>query len=963
MSAAEKNDDAPRDDPPALKEALRLLSEGLWPIPITAPEDSRDWVKNPGKQPASGKGWGLSRPTEQSLRAFWSTYPWEAGVGIKLGKAAGVIDIEVDDPETGPATLDSLFGGEVIVTRGWSSWRGSHHLFRWDDRLIRYGKTVIEKDERFPGLGLRFGSPDNVGKQQQSVCPPSLTTSEEDDQVIPGEPRHWNGVDVIADLPGSVFDYLDSILLADSPVDPPPTIPFSGPRPGSLPPIERARAYLAKVPPAISGEGGHNQAIKTACNVGPGFGLSEADTLLVLREWNQTCQPPWSEKELRHKVSDAFKREKRRGWLLEKDSKTFDRRESFGGSAGSGGESRQETNREERPWRRPRFNEPTRALPFPLDALPVSLAELCRTGAAALQCPVDYLAGSAIALAGAAIGMSVNLRLKAGFVVPPHLYVAIVGLPGSKKSPAVFLMGRPFADIDRELDLMYRQEKAAHDEKVREYEASRRKGDTGPPPVPPLRKQLTFDDVTREALALIHGENPRGLVGIRDELFGWVASLNAYKAGGKGDDRQFWLSINSGMPSKVNRKGGDRTPIVLSRPCITLVGGLTPAMLPGVRGGTSADDGWLDRILFSYPDAVPEGDWSEDVVPDDLIRDWDAAVRRLWSRPMHVNPMTGERSSLVVGLREDARPVWVDWYNVHQSEKTHRDFPSSLRGPWSKMEGFAGRLALILSQLHHAYDAEEWPPLRDPLFADPDEKAPDPPPPIPADPLHVHGATRLADYFKSHFRRAVRELSPRGWSVPDDPHAIVKWVRHSGRESFSERDAKKNFEGRFGRDPVAFADAVDWLVGHDCIRPAPHDQATGRPHSPIFEVNPYVLDPRFGEPDDPAEPDDDVPVRDDPQNGQNPQNSAGESTSGGFGGFAGQSREGQTAVDWLQAWLDAGMSWPETAIRRGTEAGYSADEIRAAAVTLDVPTRRRRDREWWGLPDAPYWDCYQDWED
>jgi hypothetical protein len=36
-----------------------------------------------------------------------------------------------------------------------------------------------------------------------------------------------------------------------------------------------------------------------------GFDLSEADAYALLSEWNQQCVPPWSEEELRKKLSNA----------------------------------------------------------------------------------------------------------------------------------------------------------------------------------------------------------------------------------------------------------------------------------------------------------------------------------------------------------------------------------------------------------------------------------------------------------------------------------------------------------------------------------------------------------------------------------------------------------------------------------------------------------------------------------
>lgn len=75
----------------------------------------------------------------------------------------------------------------------------------------------------------------------------------------------------------------------------------------SLNPTERAARYLAKLPPAISGAGGHDATFRAACVLLHGFALPEAEALAVLRSWNEThCAPPWTEAELRHKVKSAI---------------------------------------------------------------------------------------------------------------------------------------------------------------------------------------------------------------------------------------------------------------------------------------------------------------------------------------------------------------------------------------------------------------------------------------------------------------------------------------------------------------------------------------------------------------------------------------------------------------------------------------------------------------------------------
>ncbi len=82
--------------------------------------------------------------------------------------------------------------------------------------------------------------------------------------------------------------------------------------------VERAAAYLAKMPPSVSGQGGHTTAFATACKLIHGFNLSTAEALPLLLEWNARCLPPWSESDLRHKLADAEKVPSRngRGYLL-----------------------------------------------------------------------------------------------------------------------------------------------------------------------------------------------------------------------------------------------------------------------------------------------------------------------------------------------------------------------------------------------------------------------------------------------------------------------------------------------------------------------------------------------------------------------------------------------------------------------------------------------------------------------
>jgi hypothetical protein len=83
-----------------------------------------------------------------------------SNVGLLLGPASGVIDVEFD-AEAGREQL-SAFGVLDIPTPTWRSSRGEHRLFRWEPWMP--ASAVVHVDD----LEVRIG-----GRAAQSVLPPS----------------------------------------------------------------------------------------------------------------------------------------------------------------------------------------------------------------------------------------------------------------------------------------------------------------------------------------------------------------------------------------------------------------------------------------------------------------------------------------------------------------------------------------------------------------------------------------------------------------------------------------------------------------------------------------------------------------------------------------------------------------------------------------------------------------------
>jgi putative DNA primase/helicase len=91
--------------------------------------------------------------------------------------------------------------------------------------------------------------------------------------------------------------------------------------------MARPAAYLAKIPPAVAGQGGHDRTFQAACVLVQGFDLTIDEARPILHHWNLGCIPPWSPSELEHKLHDALRAgdSRPRGYLWDRDSRTQDR--------------------------------------------------------------------------------------------------------------------------------------------------------------------------------------------------------------------------------------------------------------------------------------------------------------------------------------------------------------------------------------------------------------------------------------------------------------------------------------------------------------------------------------------------------------------------------------------------------------------------------------------------------------
>lgn len=320
------------------------------------------------------------------------------------------------------------------------------------------------------------------------------------------------------------------------------------------------------------------------------------------------------------------------------------------------------------------------ATEFPLDAIPSTLRRFVQEAAWSLPVPVDLIAVPLLVALGAAIGNSRSIRLKGGWTESAALYAVVVADPGSMKSPALRLVMEPIHEKQSEL-LKATQRENAERLNAATLPKSRKQEDTTA-----LQNVRTWtSDPTVESLASLLAQNERGLLLHRDELAGWVKSMNQYKQG-RGADRQFYLSCWSGESGTVDRQG--REAMFLTHPFLSVIGCLPPDMLASLNTSDNSDDGFLHRILFSLPSPVPVR-----LTEFEISSEGRALYEQAISKLYELQPSDSEAN--VLPLTVEAFKYFKWWHDEHCRASEDAELRAGLRGFYSKYRGYFGRLALI----------------------------------------------------------------------------------------------------------------------------------------------------------------------------------------------------------------------------------------------------------------------------
>ncbi len=327
---------------------------------------------------------------------------------------------------------------------------------------------------------------------------------------------------------------------------------------------------------------------------------------------------------------------------------------------------------------------------FPIEILPAEIQAYIIESSKTLNMSVDYMGVSFLWSMSLIIGNAYVVEIKRGWTEICSLWLSIVGEAGVGKTPSLNQMTKPLFDLNSQKIKEYNENKKLFEayedlpkkEKQTSFEVEK-----------PQRKQFIVDDVTIEALINLHSQSRNGVGVFKDELAGWFKDMNKYK---EGSDKEQWLSSWSGKGIYVDRI--TRQSDYIKTPFMPVLGGIQPAILAGFFTDENKDNGFLDRMLFCFPDLFVER-YTDSEMSYTLIEfyhNWMLSIQSEISKFTQYSE-DGEIEPIIARFKPDTKKEWIKIFNeitdMQNSEKT----PEFVKSMLAKQKSYIPRFALILN--------------------------------------------------------------------------------------------------------------------------------------------------------------------------------------------------------------------------------------------------------------------------
>lgn len=322
---------------------------------------------------------------------------------------------------------------------------------------------------------------------------------------------------------------------------------------------------------------------------------------------------------------------------------------------------------------------------LPIGKMPPFIQEFINVYADTYCTPRDYWAGAAIMATALGIGDKIQLNTK--FKNVPILWMNIIGDVSSGKTEAQDLCIKPFEEMDSRAIDQFRKDylKYQEIESIRPFHKKTPNDNQNPIP---KCFQYIVKDSTPEALSQVHGVNQRGILIARDELKGMLDDFGRH---GKSGEQSNMLSSYNRIRMVTNRKvGGINGVHEISNPCILILGGMQPGMIPSLSGDNRKENGFLARFCNVWPDHSQKPPYTRGIVPERYFNQWTQFLTGL-TRIAH---------QLNVTLSHEAEVLYEQWFNQNV-EISNQEESGYLKGVYGKLDIIALRLAIVLFGMNH----------------------------------------------------------------------------------------------------------------------------------------------------------------------------------------------------------------------------------------------------------------------
>lgn len=339
------------------------------------------------------------------------------------------------------------------------------------------------------------------------------------------------------------------------------------------------------------------------------------------------------------------------------------------------------------------YNYNKEDLKFPIDIFPKPIQSYILECNSKLDSNVDYMGCSLLWLISVCIGNAIEIEVKRGWNENATLWISLVGKAGIGKTPSINNIIFPLQKINsREIKNYYKEL-----EKFEFYENLSAKEKKEYPEVQkPIKKQFIANDITLEALIDLHQESDNAVGMFKDELAGWLKDMNRYRAG---SDLEFWLSCWSGKSVSLNRL--TRKGSFIDKPFIPVLGGIQPSILNSFYTEENKDNGFMDRMLLSFPDAKIEL-YNENELDYEILEWFKDNVVCFYDtlKTIVKRNQDGIIESLTAQFSDEAKKEWMRIFNDISNFQNDDNENEYLKSMYPKQKSYIPRFALLI----HVFD-------------------------------------------------------------------------------------------------------------------------------------------------------------------------------------------------------------------------------------------------------------------